>query len=94
VLHVEPAVSGPQAAAALTRGGGRVSHSHGISLTARRCTLPGSPRAGRRGQDPQSAGRRGQDPQSAGRRGRSQAGARRATVKLVPAGMAREGLPA
>jgi hypothetical protein len=41
VLHVEPAVSGPQAAAVLTRGGGRVSHSHGISLTARRRTLPG-----------------------------------------------------
>jgi len=38
VLHVEPAVSG----GVLTRGGGRVSHSHGISLIARRRTLPGS----------------------------------------------------
>jgi len=47
VLHVEPAVSGPQAAAVLTRGGGRVSHSHGISLTARRRTLPGSAVTGR-----------------------------------------------
>jgi len=42
VLHVEPAVSGPQAAAVLTRGGGRVSHSHGISRTARSRRLPGS----------------------------------------------------
>jgi len=61
VLHVEPAVSGPQAAAVLTRGGGRVSHSHGISLTARRRTLPGSA-ATRRGTvslAPASAAREG-----------------------------------
>jgi len=36
VLHVEAVVSGAPCAAVLTRGGGRVSHSHGISLTARR----------------------------------------------------------
>jgi len=43
VLHVEPAVSGAPGRAVLTRGGGRVSHWHGLSLAARGRT----PAAGR-----------------------------------------------
>jgi len=39
VQHVEPAVS-RLGLAVLTDAGGRVSHSHGITLTARCRTLP------------------------------------------------------
>ena len=46
VLHVEPVVSRP-GLAVLTGAGGRVSHSHGITPTARCRTLPRSATARR-----------------------------------------------